>query len=272
MAQQTTAATAPATWVDLRGKVALVTGAARGIGQAIAATLAAAGAKVVATDVDAQGIRDSAAANGCQGVVLNVADEAAVDACIDAVVAQHGGLDILVNTAGVYLGFGGPIADMKTETWRGLMAVNLDGVFYCCRAGARAMIRRGCGGRIVNVASTQAVTPGVGVSYDSSKAAVVQMTRTLALELAQYRINVNAVAPGATWVQSDQPAPALEPGKLNYVGEPLTDQVMDRIRRIPLGHWGEPQDVAKATLFLASPMSDFITGIYLPVDGGWLVL
>ena len=271
MAEQSRARTSPAAWVDLGGKVALVTGAARGIGQAIAATLSAAGATVVATDLDGKSIGESAAASGCHPMVLNVADENAVDAVIAAVVERHGGLDILVNNAGVYLGFGGPIADMKTETWRGLMSVNLDGVFYCCRAGARAMIRRGRGGRIVNVASTQAVTPGVGVSYDSSKAAVVQMTRTLALELAQYRINVNAVAPGATWVQPGD-APPLGPETLTFTGEPLNDQVLDRIRRIPLGHWGAPEDVAKATLFLASPMSDFVTGIYLPVDGGWLVL
>lgn len=122
---------------------------------------------------------------------------------------------------------------------------------------ATVMIAAGNGGRIINLSSTQAMTPGVGVSYDGSKAAVQQITKALALELAPHNINVNALSPGPTWVQG---------------GEPLTDTVSNRIARLPKGHWGDPMEQGKAALFLASEMSSFVTGIYLPVDGGWLVL
>lgn len=263
----------PQDWLRLDGKVALVTGAGRGIGRGIAATLAAAGASVVVADVDAASARDVAASIGGRGIQLDVANEAAVDAAVADVVQCAGGLDIAVNNAGIYLGYGGPVVDLKTDAWRKLMSVNLDGVFYCCRAAARVMIRGGRSGRIINIASTQAVTPGVGVSYDGSKAAVAQMTRVLALELAPHGINVNALAPGATWVVEGEPAPVINPDPPPPItGEPLADTVADRIRRIPLRRWGTPEDIGKAALFLASPLSDYITGVYLPVDGGWLVL
>ena len=119
--------------------------------------------------------------------------------------------------------------------------------------------------------STQAVTPGVGVTYDGSKAAVAQITKALALELASHRINVNTLAPGPTWVQGGEPPP-VDGHPPPPTGDPLADTVADRIARLPAGHWGDPMEQGKAAVFLASAMSDFVTGAYLPVDGGWLVL
>ena len=136
---------------------------------------------------------------------------------------------------------------------------------------ARLMIEAGRGGRIINVGSTQAVTPGVGVTYDGSKAAVSMITKALALELAPHGINVNTLAPGPTRVMAGEPPPVgVRPPPPS--GDPLADTVADRIARLPLGHWGDPMEQGKAAVFLASAMSDFVTGIYLPVDGGWLTL
>jgi NAD(P)-dependent dehydrogenase (short-subunit alcohol dehydrogenase family) len=263
-----------ADWIDLKGKVAHVTGAGHGIGAAIARALALAGAKVVLSDVNAEGVAAVAAEIGGVPMTLDVSDRAAVDEALDATVAQMGSLDILVNNAGVYIGYGGPVRDISDDMWRKLWSINVDGVFYTCRAAARIMIDAGNGGRIINISSTQAVSPGVGVTYDGSKAAVTQITKALALELAPHNINVNAVAPGPTWVQ-DGPAPPLggAAGPLPpRSGEPLSDAVANRIARLPAGHWGDPMEQGKAVVFLASAMADFITGIYLPVDGGWLVL
>lgn len=266
----------PADWIDLTGKTAHVTGAGKGIGAAIAKALAMAGARVMVSDVDlasAQATADaiSAVAHNAHAMQLDVSDRDAVDAAIAATVSTLGRLDILVNNAGVYNGFGGPVRDISDEQWRTLWSVNVDGVFYCCRAAARAMIDAGNGGRIINISSTQAVTPGVGVTYDGSKAAVLQITKALALELAPHNINVNALAPGPTWVQGGEP-PSVAGNAPPPTGEPLSDTVTDRIARLPKGHWGDPMEQGKAALFLASDMSSFVTGIYLPVDGGWLVL
>ena len=260
-----------ADWIDLSGKVAHVTGAGRGIGAGIARALAAAGAGVVVSDVDAASADEVAEAVGGVGMALDVSDREAVDAALTATVDRLGGLDILVNNAGVYQGYGGRVRDITDEMWRKLWAVNVDGVFYCCRAAARIMIEAGRGGRIINVGSTQAVTPGVGVTYDGSKAAVAQITKALALELAPHRINVNTLAPGPTWVQGGEPPP-VDGHPPPPTGDPLADTVADRIARLPAGRWGDPMEQGKAAVFLASAMSDFVTGAYLPVDGGWLVL
>lgn len=258
-------------WLDLSGKVAHVTGGARGIGAAIARALHMAGATVMLSDVDGAAAEATAREIGAHAMALDVADSAAVDAAIAATADRLGGLDVLVNNAGVYREYGGPALEIDDETWRRLWDVNVDGVFYACRAAARQMIEQGRGGRIINVSSTQARTPGVGVTYDGSKAAVEQITKTLALELAPYRINVNALAPGPTWVGPGKP-PSTGGKAPERTGEPLADTVADRIARLPLGHWGDPMEQGKAAVFLASEMSDFVTGIYLPVDGGWLTL
>ncbi|KAA0239004.1 SDR family oxidoreductase [bacterium] len=262
----------PDEWLNLDGKVAIVTGAGHGIGSAIAEALAACGAHVYATDRDAGAVASAPKGRNLSHGALDVSDSAAVDAFFHEVVAESQRLDILVNNAGVYRGFGGPVVEMPDAAWRTLMSVNLDGVFYCSRAACRAMAGCGNGGRIINIASTQAFTPGVGVTYDSSKAAVVQMTRTLALEMASHGINVNAIAPGATWVYDSPPPPVSADPPPAPTGEPLADTVANRISRIPLGRWASPGEVARVALFFASGMSDYVTGVCLPVDGGWLLL
>ena len=260
----------PSDWIDLTGRTAHVTGGAKGIGRAICAALAAAGAKVMVSDVSIEGAKETAHAIDGTAMYLDVSDAAAVDEAMNHTRAALGGLDILVNNAGVYQEFGGPVGEITDDMWRTLWSVNVDGVFYCARAASKIM-KEGGGGRIINVSSTQAVTPGVGVTYDGSKAAVAQITKALALELAPHNINVNALAPGPTWVQ-DAPAPPITGEVPPRTGNPLADTVADRIARLPKGHWGDPIEQGKAAVFLASPMSDFVTGAYLPVDGGWLTL
>jgi 2-deoxy-D-gluconate 3-dehydrogenase len=230
-----------------------------------------AGAKVMVSDVHASNAEEVAAEIGGASIELDVTERESVDAAMVRTVEAFGSLDILVNNAGVYRGFGGPALEISDEAWRTLWSVNVDGLFYGCRAAARIMIEQGRGGRIINVSSTQALTPGVGVTYDGSKAAVAQITKTLALELAVHRINVNALAPGPTWVEDGEPR--VMSGDLpELTGEPLADSVAIRLARLPAGRWGDPIEQGKAAVFLASEMSDFVTGIYLPVDGGWLTL
>jgi NAD(P)-dependent dehydrogenase (short-subunit alcohol dehydrogenase family) len=261
----------PRDWIDLSGKVAHVTGGAAGIGAGIARALAAAGAKVAVSDVNGEGARRTASEIGGLSMTLDVSDRAAFEAALDETASALGGLDILVNNAGVYNGFGGPVRGITDEMWRTLWSINVDGVFYGCRAAARMMIDQGRGGRIINIASTQSITPGVGVTYDGSKGAVLQITRALALELAPHKINVNALAPGPTWTGAGD-APPITGRPPEPTGNPLADTVQSRIARLPLGHWADPIELGKAAVFLSGSMSDFVTGIYLPVDGGWLVL
>ncbi len=258
-------------WIDLSGKVAHVTGAGNGIGKAISTALAMAGAKVMVSDINLLSAQEVAGQIDGSAMSLDVSDRASVEEAMHTTVEDLGALDILVNNAGLYVGYGGPVEGITDDMWKSLWSVNVDGLFYCCRAAASIMKDQGLGGRIINVSSTQAMTPGVGVTYDGSKAAVAMMTKALALELAPHGINVNALAPGPTWVNKGEPPP-IDGQMPPRTGDPLADTVADRISRLPLGHWGDPMEQGKAAVFLASEMSSFVTGIYLPCDGGWLTL
>ncbi len=242
----------------LAGRVAIVTGGGNGIGRATCHALAQAGAHVVIADIDPEAAGRVAAEVGRgEAHQLDVADEAQVEAVIEAVTARHGRIDILINNAG--LGARVPTVDLPTERWRQVMAVNLDGSFFCARAAGRHMIeaRRGA---VVNLASIMGLVGGghyPNLSYHSAKGAIVNFTRALACEWAPHGVRVNAVAPTFARTRFTEPL--------------LADQTMAArlLAETPLGRFVEPEEVATAILFLASDAASMITGVTLPVDGGW---
>ena len=229
--------------LDLKGKTAIVTGAARGIGKATAALLEKAGATVARIDIDA-----------APGIIsADVADEAALERAFRKV----GAVDILVNNAGIAVRKNA--LDITREDWDRVIAVNVTGVFLCSRIAARTMKERG-GGAIVNLASIMGFSGGIfpNPAYQTSKGAVVNMTRALALEFAEHRIRVNAVAP--TFVRTPLTAPV-------FANPEVLKKVMEHT---PLGVLPEVDDIAAAILFLAGPAARCITGVTLPVDSGYL--
>jgi NAD(P)-dependent dehydrogenase (short-subunit alcohol dehydrogenase family) len=229
--------------LDLKGKTAVVTGAAKGIGKTTAALLETAGAKVARIDIED--------APGC--IRADVADEAAVEKAF----TQIGGVDILVNNAGVAVRK--TAFDITAEEWDRVIDVNVRGSFLCARAAARSMKARG-GGAIVNLASIMGFSGGIfpNPAYQTSKGAVVNMTRALALEFAPHAIRVNAVAP--TFVRTPLTAPV-------FSNSEILKKVMEHT---PLGVLPETDDIAAAILFLAGPAARCITGVTLPVDSGYL--
>jgi NAD(P)-dependent dehydrogenase (short-subunit alcohol dehydrogenase family) len=245
---------------SLDGQVALVTGASRGIGHDIVLALAAAGATVAAA---ARSVDDVAAlvaqvrAEGGQavGVELDVTDLGAIDRAVQGVLAGHGRIDVLVNNAGV--GANHDALDVTESDWDRMMDVNLKGLFFVTQAVARTMVPRGYG-RIVNLGS-QAGLVGIRrhAVYSASKGAVNLLTKVLALEWGPHGITVNAVAP--TFIRT--------PGTAERLDDP--DFAADVLARIPVGRFGTTADVAGAVLYLASPGAGLVTGVVLPVDGGW---
>ncbi len=254
--------------LSLDGRVALVTGGATGIGEAIAEVLSRAGAHVVVGDIDHVGAQRVADHVGGRAVHLDVTDP--VEAA--AVVGGIDGLDLLVNNAGTYHE-AGSILDQSHESWRRSIEVNLAGVFNCSKPTAHAMVEAGRPGSIVNIASVDGLLPCLGTGYDSAKAAVIQFTASLAVDLAPHRIRVNGVAPGPIPVPTLQrmrsgELPPLWPDPSSTTGlmGPITRM---RSANVPLGRQGTPDEVAHAVLFLASGAASYVTGHTLVVDGGW---
>ncbi len=243
--------------VDLSGRVALVTGAGRGLGRTIALSLAGAGADIACVDIDPTLTAETVAliqATGGQAhpLVCDVTNSTRVNEVVDDVVKQMGRLDILVNNAGITRD--GMIMRMKDDQWDAVIAINLRGTFLFTRAVARPMMKARSG-RIINIASVSGLMGNPGqANYSASKAGVIGLTRTVACELASRNITVNAVAPG--FIATEMTA---------KLGEEILAKVQEQI---PLGRLGEPQDVADAVLFLAGDAAGFITGHVLTVDGG----
>lgn len=237
------------------GSRVAVTGAAGGIGLAIARSFHEAGARVALADVDAARVA-AAAENlgpGAEAAAVDVRDPDQVEAWAAAIERTWGGLDVLVSNAGVYPA--APFLEMTPAAWDDVLDVNLRGTFLVCQRFARGMVARGGGGAIVTIASGSARFARVGAAhYGASKAGVVALTRAMALELAPHRIRVNAVSPGIVDVPD---GPPLAPG----YREAMTAMV-------PAGRMGTPQDVASVVLMVADPAAAYLTGQDIRVDGG----
>ncbi|HVC34147.1 MAG TPA: SDR family oxidoreductase [Chloroflexota bacterium] len=246
----------------LDSKVALVTGGSRGLGLQIAEGLGEAGAVVAITARRAPGLAEAEAhlrslGIRCLTVPCDITDHDAVEAAVAQVVAELGGIDVLVNNAGAT--WGAPLQDISLEGWDKVIRTNVTGTFYVSRAVALAMIRQGRGGRIVNVASVAGLRgsdPRVmqSLPYNTSKGAVVNFTRDLAVKLAEHAINVNCICPGFFPTR-------MTAWTLDHFGDLIKDS-------IPLRRLGGPEDLKGLAVFLASPASAYITGQVIAVDGG----
>jgi len=257
--------------VKLTSKVAIVTGGARGIGQATAFRLAEAGAHVAVADMNEAGAQATAAAirdrgGAAEGLGLDVTDLANVNAVVARVAETRGRIDVLVNNAGIFPYR--PFAEADDELWKKTLDVNVMGTMRCTRAVAPHMAKAG-GGSIINLASIAGMHPeGDGlVHYETSKGAVLMMTKSFAWELKEQNIRVNAVAPGG--IQTPGARLSIEP----LLNDPkkLMARAKGFFSRIPLKRMGESDDIARAIFFLASPLSAYMTGTMVLVDGGFLL-
>lgn len=254
--------------MKLENKVALVTGGGQGIGKAVSLALAQEGARVTIADINEDGgrkVRDEIEQAGGKALFVrtDVSQSDDVDQMVKTTLDAFGGVDILVNCAGVISI--APVVELEEKEWDRNMTVNAKGVFLCCRAVARQMIKQGAG-KIINAGSRLGK---VGVPryahYCASKAAVIILTQALALELAPYRINVNAVAPGN--IDTDMTRWEWE-WDHQRKGISLAELEKEGTEAVPLGRLGTPEDVAKVIVFLASPEADYLTGQAINVTGG----
>jgi len=249
--------------MKLDNKTAIVTGARRGIGRAIALALAKEGTNVVVSDIsqeECQKVVTEIEALGRKGLALkcNVTSRGEVEDMVRKTVAEFGRVDILVNNAGI-IAFK-PFLELTDEDWDNTLNVNLKGQFLCARAVAKEMIKNKWG-RIINIASISSGGCGIAfpliAHYTASKGGVMALTEALALELTPQGINVNAICPGA--IDTDMTKGTKESGQLEQV-----------LLRIPKGRIGQPEDIANLAVFLASEESDYISGAAIVIDGGWL--
>jgi 2-deoxy-D-gluconate 3-dehydrogenase len=244
----------------LDGKVAVVTGAGRGLGQAAAVGFAEAGADVAVVDI--LPTNETAAEIKALGrrvcrIQANLMERANAQKVVDTVVEKLGGIDILLNNAGIIRR--APLLEFSEQDWDEVIKLNQDMVFFLSQAVGRQMVKQGRGGKIINIASMLSFQGGIRVpSYTASKSAVMGLTRLFANELSPHHINVNAIAPG--YMATDNTAPLrADPNRASEI-----------LARIPAGRWGEPEDLQGALVFLASAASDYVTGYTIAVDGGWL--
>jgi glucose 1-dehydrogenase len=247
----------------LQGKVAVVTGAGTGIGQAIAVAFAQAGAAVVVdyvgnASVSKDTITTIAAFGGkALGVDADISLPEEVDALVQKTVAAFGKLDIFVNNAGIEKKFA--FVDYPLEEWQKIMAVNLTGPFLCAQAAARQMIQQGAGGRIINISSIHEDLPmPANAPYCATKGGLRMLMRTIAVELAPHQITVNNIGPGAIYTPIDKDV---------EMDAKLNDQIL---AEIPLGRWGRPEEVAQLAVYLASDDAAYVTGSTHFIDGGML--
>ncbi len=247
--------------MHLDGKVAIITGASRGIGRSVAIELAKLGAKVVinyaGNEAAAEEVKNIIVAAGGQGIVIkaDVGDAEAVDAMVKETISTFGKIDILVNNAGITRD--NLLMRMKEEDWDAVMNINLKGVFVCTKAVSRIMMKQRAG-KIINMTSVVGLMGNAGqANYAAAKAGVIGFTKSMAKELASRGITVNAIAPG-------------------FIGTDMTAVLSDQVKtelteKIPAGRLGSPEDVAAAVTFLASDSANYITGQTLNVDGGMLM-
>jgi NAD(P)-dependent dehydrogenase (short-subunit alcohol dehydrogenase family) len=248
--------------MKLEGKVALITGAGSGIGEAIALRFAGEGADIAVNDIDLASAEKTARAVKKLGrraiaVQADVAIENQVNAMVDRTIKELGGVHILVNNAG--LSTGGPAIEESLEDWDRMVAIVLRGTYLCSRRAARWMVKNK-GGKMVNISSAAGFRGGPGMSaYSAAKAGVMSLTRTLALEWAEHNIYVNCIAPGLINTPMTQ---------RTLVKRFTTEQLLDRV---PLRRMADPDEIAKPALFLVSDDASYITGVTIPVEGGRLL-
>ncbi|MCI4352621.1 MAG: SDR family oxidoreductase [Thermoplasmata archaeon] len=253
--------------VSLRGKVALVTGGAMGIGEASAQLLAEAGAAVAIGDVNVPAGEEVAHRIVARGgrskfVRLDVAELSQHQAALDSVTKEFGGLDLLVNNAGIFPF--SPALETTPDLWDRVLSINLRGAFFLTTRAA-AHLRRSGEGAVVNIASVDAMRPTGGLAhYDASKAALVMLTRSLAVEFAPMHIRVNAIAPGGIETPGAQAA-------LGGASGSSPPAVQSFLSRIPMHRMGKPDEIARVVLFLATQLSSYMTGAVVVTDGGYLV-
>jgi glucose 1-dehydrogenase len=246
----------------LDGRTALITGSDSGIGQATAVAFAEEGADVVITyleDADgAEQTRKAVEAAGRRAIVVqcDVSQEAQVEALFDQAVQTFGTVHILMNNAGVDAS-GTKVAELSTDVWDKAIRTNLYGYFFCCRRFAQIRTAAGGGGKVINISSVHEDIPNAGgADYDCSKGAIRMLTRTLALELAPLKVNVNSLAPGMVLTPFNQPA----------IDDPAL--LEEQVQSIPWKRAAEPREIARLAVFLASPDADYVTGATYVMDGG----